>query len=90
MLSDQSQIIENHQIPQIIYQQNTQPPIQTPDGQIHYIALEEDLQNDNYNIVQQAPPQLYYQKITTTENGQQIIHHGIYEFTSIRFEIFAI
>lgn len=77
MLTDQSQIIDNHQIPQIIYQQNTQHPIQTPDGQIHYIVQEEDLQNDNYNIVQQTPqPQIYYQKITT-ENGQQIIQHGI-------------
>lgn len=67
-------------MPQIIYQQNAQPnqqTIQTPDGQIHYIVQEDDLQNDNFNIqVQQAPQQVYYQKITT-ENGQQILqHHG--------------
>lgn len=78
VLTDQSQIIDNHQIPQIIYQSNTQHPIQTPDGQIHYIVQEDDLQNDNYNIVQQTPPQqIYYQKIATNENGQQIIQHGI-------------
>lgn len=79
VLTDQSQIIDNHQIPQIIYQPNTQQ-IQTSDGQIHYIQVQEDdLQNDNYNIVQQPqqPQQIYYQKITTNENGQQIIQHGI-------------
>lgn len=77
-LSDQHQIIENNQIPQIIYQQNSQPnPIQTADGQVHYIVKEEDLQNDNYNLVQQATQQVFYHKI---ENGQQIIqHHGKYD-----------
>lgn len=78
VLSDPNQIIENHQMPQIIYQPNTQPnqqTIQTPDGQIiNYIVQEDDLQNDNYNLVQQAPQQVYYQKITT-ENGQQYIQH---------------
>lgn len=80
LLSDTNQVIENNQIPQIIYQQNTQPsPIRTADGQIHYIVQEEDLQTDNFNIVPQATQQVYYQKIAT-ENGQQIIqHHGKYE-----------
>lgn len=72
-LSDQHQIIDNNQIPQIIYQQNAQPsPIQTADGQVHYIVQEDDLQNDNYNLVQQATQQVYYHKI---ENGQQVIQH---------------
>lgn len=80
MLSDGNQLVENNQVPQIIYQQNTQSnPIHTSDGQIHYIVQEDDLQNDNsFNLVQQATQQVYYQKIAT-ENGQQIIqHHGNY------------
>lgn len=79
LVSDPGQIqIENHRIPQtILYQQNAQPnqqTIQATDGQIHYIVQEDDLPNDNYNIAQQ-PKQVFYQQITT-ENGQQIIHHG--------------
>lgn len=85
MLSDPNQVIENNQIPQIIYQQNSQPnPIQTPDGQIHYIVQEDDLQNDNFNIVPQTTQQVYYQKIAT-ENGQQLIqqHHGTFSLMNL-------
>lgn len=83
VLSDQNQIIENHQLPQIVYQQNAQPNQQTihTDGQIHYIVQEDDIQNDNFNNLAQ---QVYYQKIST-ENGQQIIqHHGNFpQFDSV-------
>lgn len=82
-MADQNPVIENNQIQQIIYQQNPQTTnqpnaIQTPDGQIHYIVQEDDLQSDNFNLVQQATPQVFYQKIAT-ENGQQIIQHGNYK-----------
>lgn len=81
ILSDSNQVIENNQITQLIYQPNTQPsPIQTADGQIHYIVQEDDLQTDNFNLVPQATQQVYYQKIAN-ENGQQIIqHHGNFIF----------
>lgn len=78
LLSDTNQVIENNQMPQIIYQQNAQPnQIQTADGQIHFVVQEDDQISDNFNIVPQATQQVYYQKIGT-ENGQQIIqqHHG--------------
>lgn len=83
LLADQNPVIENNQIQQIIYQQNPQTTnqpnaIQTSDGQIHYIVQEDDLQSDNFNLVQQATPQVFYQKIAT-ENGQQIIQHGNYK-----------
>lgn len=76
-LSEPNQVIENNQMQQIIYQPNTQPnQIQTPDGQIHYFVQDDELQNDNFNLVQQATQQVFFQKIG--ENGQQqfIQHHS--------------
>lgn len=77
LLSDTNQIIDNNQIPQIIYQQNTQQaPMQAADTQIHYIVQEDDLQGDNFNLVQQAAQQVYYQKVPTESDQQIIQRHG--------------
>lgn len=71
-----NQVIDNNQLNNIIsYQQNPQQHIlQTPDGrQISYIVQEDD-QQDNYNLVQQSSP-VYVQKFTT--DGQPILQQGI-------------
>lgn len=76
MLSEPTtQIIDNRQMPQLVYQQASPSNQIHTDGQIQYIFQEEESPSDNY--VQPATQQVYYK--VSTENGSQIVqHHGKY------------
>lgn len=76
LLSEPTQVIDNNQVPQLIYQQSSQGN-QISDGQIQYIIQEEDLQSDNFSIVQPATQQVFYSDIPAENGAPQIIqHHG--------------
>lgn len=77
LLSEPTQVIENNQVPQLIYQ--GAQTSQIADGQIQYIIQEsDDLQGDNnFSIVQPATQQVFYSEIPTENGTSQLIqHHG--------------
>lgn len=64
---------------QIVYHQQTPNQIHT-DGQIQYIVQQDDdSANESYTVAQQAPQQIFYTKVAT-ENGSQLIPHGMLTF----------
>lgn len=65
-----TQVIDNRQMQQIVYQQASPANQIQTDGQIQFISQEEEISN-----VQPATQQVYYK--VSTENGSQIVqHHG--------------
>lgn len=72
LLSESSQVIDNRQMQQLVYQQASPANQIQTDGQIQFISQEEEIPN-----VQPATQQVFYK--VSTENGSQIVqHHGKY------------